>query len=193
MIQLHSQALVVCYPDGHMEPLDLRGIMNALLQSENVAVGTVEPWIMEHLLESVIYHFRRELEKGTVPFAQILELTQRLIHDFVQDQLGHPVVRDIDLFEVAHRSDAAFELDFFLEIKRLLVERTDSVKKERVASEGDGVWPLRITGLRRCAKFLAGRRRWSKRSSEVRDEILSYIREEAAKVKPRNLAMVVLS
>ncbi len=193
MIQLHSHALVVCYPDGHMEPLDLRGIMNALLVHENVPVTSVEPWIMEHMLESLVNHFRKKLERGTVPFAEILDLTQSLIHDFAHDQLGKRALKEIDLFEVAHRSDAAFELDFYSEIKRLLLERTQLGKKSTEIEIHSPTEALRLVGLRRCAKFLAGRQRWSKRSSEVRDEILSYIREEVAKVKPDNLALVVLS
>jgi len=187
MIQLHSQALVVCHPDGRMEPLDLCSIMRALLIQAKAPIDSIEPWIFEQMIDSIVSYFRRDLETGTVPFSQILELTQHLIEDFMNDRLGRS--GEIDLFEVAHHAgDAAFELDFYSEVKRLLVERAMPPKEEESKS-----MPLRIIGLRRCAKFLAGRRRWSKRSSEVRDEILSYIREEVAKVKPENLALVVLS
>ena len=99
------------------------------------------------------------------------------------------------------------KLEFFSEIRRFLTERTCGDNLVKAGDSPDDSSPmakgkagasavdvsLQITGLRRCAKFLSGRRRWSKRCSEMRDEIVARIRQEALRTGARDLAMVVLS
>lgn len=200
MIQFHSHALIVCHDNGRMEPLDVHGLVELLAASSQSAVSSLDPWVFEKVIESVVHHFREDLHRDQVPLVEFVEWIQTLLDGYskeagTDDKDG--VVGKLDLFETVRRYGTGFELEFFLDIRHFLVEKSKRTSHEKVSlpemiDEGKRR-SLQITGLRQCAKFLSGRQRWSKRCAETRDEIVAYIREEMAHTGVQNLALIVLS
>jgi hypothetical protein len=203
MIQLHQHALYISYDDGRMEPIDIRDLIQRLAADPLIASKSFQPWILEKVVESIFYHFREELQRDKIAFSELESLARTLLESFLLEAM--PQSRGffrLDLFDVAARYGTGFELEFYNEVKRFLFEKVQySCGSERLPSYGQELTSLepakqpilQITGLRRCSKYLSGRRRWSKRSSKVRDEILAYIRQEAARAGTTELAIAVLS
>ena len=209
MIRLHSSALIVCYPDGHREPLDVHDLVEHLAADADFAINGLDPWVLEKVVESVVHHLRIDLQRDQVLLAEFLQWMQTLLDGYLQEAAvsgQDDLPRKLDLFETARRCGTGFELEFFSKVRQFLIRQSlrPGAAPDAVGSSATQVIPavnpnrerkaaLQITGLRRCAKFLSGRRRWSKRCSETRDEILDYIRCEAARTGASDFALLVLS
>ena len=201
MIQLHHDAIVVCHPDGRVEPLAIQDLVECLGADTKAKALMLDPDLLQQIIESVVRYFRNDLQRDTVSFPEFMALARKLVKNFFEEVLknDHDPLQ-LDLFETARGCGAAFELEFYLEIKRFLKRKTNLAQSETIhsvnqspspLSEND--LPLRITGLRRCAKFLAGRRRWCKSSSKMQNEIVHYIRQEAIHTGARNMVLAILS
>jgi len=210
MIALHNQALLVCFADGHIEPLNLHDLVEHLARDFPRERADLPPWIVEGAVESLIRHFRENAKRNSVSLGEFIKTAHALLSSFIKETLDdRESERQLDLFATAQCCGSGFELEFFMAIRRFLGQRDHRAKSSRsppsftASAEGlsdppddfhqKSVKPLRFTGLCRCAKFLAGRRRWSKRCSQVRDEIVAFIRQEAAHNGARNLIVTVLS
>lgn len=209
MIRLHSCALIVCYPDGHREPLDIHDLVEHLAADADFSATGFDPWVLEKVVESVVHHLRTDLQREQVLLAEFMEWIQTLLASYLQESAAPGAdapLRKLDLFETARRCGTGFELEFFSEVRQFLIRQAlrPDMPHGLVAPPPEGKIAdahstngrkasLQITGLRRCAKFLSGRHRWSKRCSEMRDEILDYIRREAARTGAPHLALLVLS
>jgi hypothetical protein len=195
MIQLQNQALIICYEDGRMEPLHLDDLIAHLTANSDLP-SVLDPWLMEKIVESIIHHFRNELQRDRVPLVEFISLTKKLLEGFFREamQNGQSPLQ-LDLFETARNCGNGFELEFFSEIRKFLQQfvHNISTRKTEESEEAKNKQLFRITGLRRCAKYLSGRQRWSKNCSQVRDEILDFIRAEAAKVESSDFSLAVLS
>ncbi len=210
MITLHHQSLLVCFADGHIEPLNLHDLVEHLARDFPRERADLPPWIVEGAVESLIRHFRENAKRNSVSLGEFIKTANALLVSFIHETLDdRGNERQLDLFATAQCCGSGFELEFFMAIRRFLGQRDHRAKSSSglpasAASEGGAsvqpddfhqknVSALRFTSLRRCAKFLAGRRRWGKRCSQVRDEIVAVIRQEAARNRGRDLAVTVLS
>jgi hypothetical protein len=198
MIQLHHQALLVeCY-DGKIQPLDMQEFVRELVGENPIPSAALEPWMIERVVESIANHFHQDLKRDVISFSEILDVAKVLLESFFHENIEKQkhLVR-LDLFEIARRCGTGFELEFYSEIRRFLATGTPSSSNQtRLGEPSKGSSlnrAVHITGLRRCAKFLSGRRRWSKRCAQLRDEIVSFIRDEASRAGDLNLALAVLS
>lgn len=207
MIQFQQKALFVCHNDGRIEPLDVQDLVRCLAADPQSGALELDPSILEKVVESIVQHFRNELKREHVPLGEFIQLAQTLLMAFAGSAVPKraPLV-ELDLFETARRCGIGFELEFFSELRRFVAGRSaastcagKSTPKQmrdspsQTTKEATSNAHLQIVGLRRCAKYLLGRRRWSKRCSEMRDEIVEYIRKEATRNGADDLCLVVLS
>jgi hypothetical protein len=196
MIQLQEQALIICHEDGRMEPIHLNDLITQLTADSELP-GILDPWILEKIVESIIHHFRYELQKEFVPLTEFIALTKQLLESFFREALekGQSFLQ-LDLFETARNCGNGFELEFYNVVRRSLQQYLESSFAQKLKvemEESKNRCTFRITGLRQCAKFLSGQQRWSKNCSEVSDEIIAFIRAEVAKTDAPDLSLAVLS
>lgn len=195
MIQLHHQALFVIQKSGNTLPMEFNSLIDCLIQNCSPSIE-IDRGIWEKVTDCIIRHYRDELHQQSVDLDDFIELAQTLMSSFAlalnHQKQFHP--GQLDLFETACCHGTGFELEFFLKIRSFLqnevnLTKTQSADKKQMPHGH----PLQITGLRRCAKYLSGRQRWSKRCVETRDEILNYVRQEATRLGAKNLLLTVLS
>jgi hypothetical protein len=203
MIQTHQDVLIVRYGDGTAEPLTIRELIERLdIRTEGELSG-LQPWVLEQVITAIFRHFQQDLKQNSVSHSELIKLIQGLQQSFLVEVIQQGQMRfQMDLFELAKRNGAAFELEFYAEVKQFILgkalgEDASRSQENALAKKQSGKEQsspnLRITGLRRCAKFLAGRSRWSKRCCEVRNEIMNFIRTETEKTGIQNLSLIVLS
>ena len=181
MIRLNEQALFMCYPDGRVEPLDLDQLVHQIADQNNVLASKLEPWMVEHVVQSIIHYIRNDLKKDSVTLQDFVDLSQELIRTFMkpQDSSGNDQAV-CDLYQLAQRAGYGFELRFY-DILRDHILKVSSV----------GHTSYVFVGLRRCVKFLAGHQRWRNRCQHLNDEIVEYIRESLGRVASRDVRLSV--
>lgn len=184
MIQLSRHALMVCHEDGRMEPIGFADLVSLLPDDSKAAVGALDPGVIQTVFDSVIRHIRDDLNKDRLPLSELVGMISGLLDGYSEEVLhpgeAKPSHLELDLFETARLCGPAYELEFYDCLRRFF--------SEHARPDGRSV---RITGLRRCAKLLAGRRRWSKRSREMRDEIVAFIRGEVVRAGSENLSLTL--
>jgi len=202
MIALHHQALLIFFADGHIEPLNMHDLVVHLAHDFPKAGDRLQPWVVEKAVESLIRHFRADSRREYVSLGEFVKTAHALLDSFVRETMnGAEEKGQLDLFATARGCGFGFELEFFAEIRRFFSQKAGRVESDAFAlpdgqngsAPEESVRPIRVTGLHRCAKFLAGRCRWSKRCSQVRDEIVSFIREELACASSGRLSVSILS
>lgn len=186
MIQLHHHAMILHHPDGRTEPMDMESLITQLSEKHGLRGSAFQPWVIEQVIEAILRHYKHDQGQDTIRLSELIQIADRLLQSF-HDEVLAPArhAHWLDLYAAAQRAGAAFELAFFEEIRCFVARRAHSQDESRRI--------LYLTGLRRCVKFLSGRRRWGKRCSGIRDEIVAYVREEALKSGSQNLSLAVLS
>jgi hypothetical protein len=182
MNESHDKVLVICYEDGRQEPVSIKDLLEGLVMDKDLA--KLQPWVLEQIIESIFSYFKNDLKRESVSHTDFISLIRNLQKSFYQHTNQNQ--RQLNLFDVAKTCGSAFELEFFSRIREFLTSKTSPPSPYQQP-------PIELTGLRQCCKFLAGRQRWSKRCAEVRDEIVNYIRTEAAKCNADELSLSVIS
>jgi len=184
--------MIVDQSEGRARTVSVRELVRLVRDQEGTGARRLQPWLCETAVEAVLEYFRHDLRRQRVPLAEFVMVATRLLESFIRDVvISSRNLSHLDLLEVARRSGTGFELEFYPRIRRFFLERLDPAEPGGAA----GRKTLHLTGLRQCAKFMAGRRRWSKRCAEARDEILALIRREAERSSSgaRDITLAVLS
>ncbi len=173
MIALLDGMPLVALPDGRSTSFDKRWITTSLLQAAEQA-GYQRWWLSEHIAESVSVYLQRDCEENSVDVQSL----QAAVHDIL-GTLGFPDVAEhfhlpdpplrLSLAELVREAGEGYELAFF----GLLGNQLQSVA-------GSHVVRLEIRDLSDCLRLLARKKR--PRSTGLRDEIVSFIRQHGASV-----------
>ncbi len=184
MIALASNYLVFRLASGESLPLCAETLAADLAEHNS---RLLDPELVTQAASAVFYYFKHELGLQTVSigeFAQAFEKALRIfsVDDSERvktDRASH--VRESDLGRIAHDSGQGGELFFFPQLRNEL--RSQMELRPQL---------LRFRGLRRCAKQLAGARRWSPRCQTVQDRIVDYLRGcLTAEAGKRDLSLII--
>ncbi len=111
MIQLRHKTLIVCYGNGRSEPLDIPDLVARVTGESEISLSVLEPWVLEKVIESVIFHFREDLQRDRVPLAEFILLTKSLLESFFKEIIEKNAhLFHLDLFTTAQRCGNGFEL-----------------------------------------------------------------------------------
>jgi hypothetical protein len=181
MIRLNEHALLMCYPDGRVEPLDLSQLVGEIASQNDALATKLEPWMIEHVVQSIVQYIRQEMKKETVTLQDFIDLSRELLCHFTtpnSKQSAEQSETVCDLYQLAQRAGYGFELRFY-DILRDHIEKAS------------GSESYVFTGLRRCVKFLAGHQRWRNRCRLINDEIVEFIRESLGRSATANVRLTV--
>jgi hypothetical protein len=168
MIALASNYLVFRLASGESLPLCAEGLAADLVEHNS---RRLDPELVSQAASAVFYYFKHEMGLQTVTigeFAQALEKALRIFKAQTPDSAEADTgsrIGESDLSRIAGDSADAGELFFFPRLRDELRSQIESSPRF-----------LRFRGLRRCAKQLAGARRWSPRCQSVQDRIVDYLR-----------------
>lgn len=132
------------------------------------AVAQLDPEIIRNAAAAVFHYFHYELERDSVTVGEFASMLERVLRGLglnvrpAETSVQKP---GADLVALARESGPARELSFFPRLRQ-------EVRVQLQASPG----MVRFSGLRRCVKQLAGRRRWCPRCEHLRDQIVDYLR-----------------
>ena len=190
MILLDHHLLTVRFPTGTAKVLDLQEVHELLVNHPELA-HYCDSWILEKAIESILGHLRSKGEES-ISIQKLIRLIRELVDHFLYEIVGAHSLSRLDLHKLARDMDG-FELNFFPAVKQFLQKKLAFKESPSEANPSPGRKKIEMTGLRDCAKILSRRHRWSKRCSEVQEELVSYVRQEAAKWRVPHLSIVILS
>ena len=186
-MQLARNLLPLRHDNGRIEPLDVEGLAAWFCTDPEIGSATLPRWVIDTVADTLLCHYHKARAKPEVPAAEVLALAKWLVFGYQHNTgkaapPGQP--QHLDLFETARASGACLELQLVAEIRNFLAQVPKGI------SSGTA---LRLTGVRQCAQFLAGTRRWSVRCEKIREELVDRIRDEARRSGRPGLALAILS
>ncbi len=176
MIRLNHKCLPLTRDDGECLTLD-PGMLAILLEEIPEFMGMARDGVrLEALAECLVHHFREELRRESASYRELLDLSRSLLRGFAWEEALR--TGRLDLFELARACGTGFELDFHLHLRGFF------------AAWGGRAGCLRLIQLRRCVRYLLGRRRWSAACARQADEMILSFRKEALRAGVGRLAIL---
>jgi len=186
MIRQLEDMVWVKFEDGHMTPFDEQRLA---LSIQNVAerAGHSDWWLAESVAAAVHAYAIKCRSDGVIPSREIVEIVVAVLStlgfkNISQAYAKHEHSTAIHLNDLAMRGGAAFELEFFRQLDRELKAASD----QRLSV-------IEVDGLRACVMQLRGARRWNSGCRKLAEEIVEYVRERVARVRPARAASLKLA
>jgi hypothetical protein len=171
MIALLDNLPMVRLADGSTAPFEQNWLLRSLVSAARKA-GYPQWWLAEHVAESVTDFLRTQREVTVLSVDGLTRSVQQVLQVIGYAEVGRhfeagrPVIK-ISLVELAQAAGTGYELAFFDLLGRRL---------HAVAREEDSYFEL--YGLERCVKLLRAKKLWSRDCDALRDEIVSFAREQ---------------
>jgi hypothetical protein len=177
VIALRNSCPLLRLEDGSIEIIRQKWLCGCLTRAAAKA-GYSQWWLAGHVVESVFTFLTTSYDD---PVVTILELD-----GFVRSALqaiGHGEIAlyyetldppyEISLFDLATEAGPGYELAFF----QLLKERMEPMLSGRTTN-------INVLDLQNCVRFLQSVKTWSRGCSELRNEIVEFLRAQLDKNKP---------
>src|SRR5688572_29712784 len=171
MIAFRDDLPLIILPNGHAVAFDRDWLARAL----NLAAlrcGYSKWWLATHVAGSVQVWLKTLGEERVIPVDQLTKAVRSALQVIGYAEVGErfeaaaPFAR-ISLVELAQEAGACFELGFFGALGRRLQD---------ILNLGGSYCELH--GLEPCVKLLQKRKVWSRDCTTLREEIVSYAREQ---------------
>lgn len=168
MIRIADQQVAAC------DPAWLRGTVRNAAREVNVP-----EWFADDVVQGVCLYLRNHYQSSVISIDQLFERICASLEKVGLSELseeldwGPPPVR-ISLPSLAREAGTAYELRFF----PLLADAFREQTLEKVET-------VHCYGLRKCAKHLAGARKWSRRCQTLEGEIRQFLDEEHTRAGER--------
>jgi hypothetical protein len=149
-----------------------KGWLAVCLQRAADRAGYSKWWLADHVAESAICFLSTQYEAPIIGRPQIDEIMRSVLQAIGYGEIAthyqtlNPPY-EISLFELANEAGPGYELAFF----QLLKERIQPAFAEGASS-------INVHGLQPCVRFLQSAKTWSRSCSQLRNEIVDYIRAQ---------------
>ena len=127
-------------------------------------------WLAEHVASSIICYIEATYHNNVITMTRFYDIVLSVLQ-----AIGHPELAlhfqtldlpfELSLIDLAQEAGSGYELAFF----RLLKERIQPALSNQASN-------LDFYGLRQCVRHLQSAKRWSRRCSELRNEIVEFLR-----------------
>jgi hypothetical protein len=178
VITLASDCLVFQLATGESIPYSAEMVCSELAGE---ALRKADAEVVGHAAHAVFHYFKRDLGRQSVSETEFAEAMEKVLQGL---ELGSSGATDpagaVDLGRLAEMAGGS-ELFFF----PLLREEA----RRRLAANPRLAW---FSGLRDCAKRLAGSRRWTPRCQELQERIVDFLRNSLrAEAGAREVSLLV--
>ncbi len=186
MIQLHTDVLWVRAEDGRLAPFDEQRLALSIQKvAENV--GHSDWWLAESIAAAVHAFAVKSRSERVIPSKEIADIVATVLATLGYDWISEAYAGDanrvaIHLNELAWRTNAGFELEFFQQLDHAL---SAAANRRLVA--------MRIDGLRACVMQLRGTRRWTAGSRRLAEDIVEHVRERVVRMRSPRAASLKLA
>ena len=129
-------------------------------------------WLAEHVAESVTSYLRDQRTVTVLPVEQLTKAVQSVLQVIGYAEVGQhfvpaPQKVSISLVELAKEAGTGYELAFF----DMLGRRLQELIREKSSH-------FELLGLEPCVKLLRARKVWCRDCDALREEIVSFAREQ---------------
>jgi hypothetical protein len=134
--------------------------------------GYTKWWLADHVAESALCFLSTQYEAPIIARQQIDEIMRSVLQAIGYGEIAthyqtlNPPY-EISLYELANEAGPGYELAFF----HLLKERIQP-------AFGEGASSINVHGLQPCVRYLQSTKTWSRSCSQLRSEIVEYIRAQ---------------
>ncbi len=186
MIQLHTDVLWVRAEDGRLAPFDEQRLALSIQKvAENV--GHSDWWLAESIAAAVHAFAVKSRSERVIPSKEIADIVATVLATLGYDWISEAYAGDanrvaIHLNELAWRTNAGFELEFFQQLDHAL---SAAANRRLVA--------MRIDGLRACVMQLRGTRRWTAGCRRLAEDIVEHVRERVVRMRSPRAASLKLA
>jgi len=186
MIQLQTDVLWVRAKDGRLSPFDERRLALSIQKvAENI--GHSDWWLAESIAAAVHAFAVKSRSDQIIPSKEIAEIVTTVLATLGYDWISEAYAADanrvaIHLNELAWRTNAGFELEFFQQLDHAL---RAAANRRLVA--------MRIDGLRACVMQLRGAQRWTAGCRRLAEDIVEHVRGRVARVRSPRAASLKLA
>jgi hypothetical protein len=186
MIQLHTDVLWVRAEDGRLVPFDEQRLAQSIQRvAENV--GHSDWWLAESIAAAVHAFATKSRSEPVISSKEIAEIVATVLATLGYDWISEAYAGDanhvaIHLNELAWRTNAGFELEFFQQLDHAL---SAAANRRLVA--------MRIDGLRACVMQLRGARRWTAECRRLAEDIVEHVRGRVVRMRSPRAASLKLA
>jgi hypothetical protein len=176
MIRLDQDVLWVQAGDGRLTPFDEQRLAISIQRAAE-KVGHFEWWLAESIAAAVHAFAVKSRSEPIMPSGEISEVVAAVLATLGYDWISEAYTAGADrvaihLNELAWRTNAGFELEFFQQLDHALGAAAD---RRLVA--------MRLDGLRACVMQLRGARRWTAGCRQLAEDIAEHIRGRVARMR----------
>ena len=183
MIALRDSLPILRLDDGTIEIIRREWLCTCLARAA-VKAGYIQWWLAEHVTESILCYLASCYGKPAITIPELNEFTRSALQAIGHGEVAlkyetfePPCV--ISLAELAAEAGPGYELAFF----QLLKERMRPMLSRRATN-------INVLGLQNCVRFLQSVKTWSRSCSELRTEIVDFLRAQLEKDKPEVLLTI---
>ncbi len=178
MIALKDDFPLVEFDCGQLVAFQSDWLVRSLRRAAQKA-GYPQWWLAEHVAESVTTYLLIGFESTTVSVSRLSAAVRNVLQVIGYAEVAGHFVPDappakLSLDEVAQEAGSGYELAFFEILGRRLQELLTPQTSH-----------LELWGLERCVKRLRSKKIWSRDCDSLREEIVTYVREQAGAAYPK--------
>jgi hypothetical protein len=183
---MHTDVLWVRAGDGRLAPFDEQRLALSIQKvAENA--GQSDWWLAESIAAAIHAFAVKSRSDQIIPSKEIADIVTTVLATLGYDWISEAYAGDanrvaIHLNELAWRTNAGFELEFFQELDHALSAATN---RRLVA--------MRIDGLRACVMQLRGTRRWTAGCRRLAEDIVEHVRGRVARMRSPRAASLKLA
>ena len=186
MIQLLEDVLWVQAQDGRLWPFDEHRLATSIQRAAE-KVGHSEWWLAESIAAAVHAFALNTRSEPIIPSAEIIEVVAAVLASLGYEWISEAYAAGADrvaihLNELAWRTNAGFELEFFQQLDHAL----GAAANRRLVA-------MRLDGLRACVMQLRGALRWTAGCRQLAEDIVEHVRGRVARMRSRRAATLKLS
>jgi len=186
VIRAQDNIAWVRFDDGHLAPFDEQRLALSI-QSVAARLGDADWWLAESIAAAVHAFAVKCRSDSIIASNEIDDIVVTVLSMLGFKELSQAFARkrrraEIHLGDLAGRVGAAFELEFFRQLDQALGAAAD----RRLSV-------LELDGLRTCVMHLRGARRWTESCRRFAEEIVAYVRERVARVRPTQAVRLQLA
>ena len=136
-------------------------------------------WLAEHVAASVMCYLSSTYERNVITLKQLRDIVISVLQAVGYSEVAlcldtlHPQF-ELSLSDLAKEAGPGYELAFF----RLLKERIRPALSHRTSN-------LDIYGLQSCVRHLQAVKTWSRNCSQLRNEIVEFLRAQLERADPK--------
>lgn len=171
MIALKDNLPVIQLATGQVIAFERDWLVRSLAQAAARA-GYVKWWLAGHVAESVTAYLHDQQEMNVLPVDQLSRAVQAVLQVIGYAEVAQHFVPAaprvlVSLVELAREAGSGYELAFFEKLGR----RIQELCREKNCC-------FELLGLEPCVKLLRARKTWSRDCDALRNEIVSFAREQ---------------